>query len=537
MGPTPHTRSPQTAATDARRPDRNEAASARYDFIVCGAGSAGCALAGRLAENPDVNVLLLEAGGSDDLPEVHVPGQWPANLGSARDWGFVAEPNPHLDGRAIPLNMGKVLGGSSSINVMVWARGHQADWDHYAEATGDDGWNYRNVLDVYRRIEDWRGLPDPERRGHGGPVHVETARYPQPEALAMVEAAESLGLPVFASPNGAMMEGRGGVALEDLIVKDGRRASMYRAYVWPKRHQANLTVLTRAHVHRLVFDGTTVTGVEAIVEDRHEVFHAAREVVLSLGAINTPRVLMQSGIGPEDELRPHAIPVLQHLPGVGRNHQDHVAFGCLFESTAPLPVGHGGSEATLYWKTNPTLRLPDVFHCQLGFPVPTPETAHRGVPAQGWMTFAGLSHPKSRGSLHLSGAGVDDPVRIHANTLSHPDDLRAAITTIGIAREIAHAPAFRGLLKREAMPGPLAGADMERYARESAITFWHQACTARMGRDAMSVVDGQLRVYGIQRLRIADASVLPDVPSGNTMAPCVVIGERAAELIKAAHGI
>ena len=517
--------------------DQDSKLPERYDFIVCGAGSAGCALAGRLAENRAVSVLLIEAGGGDDVVEVLAPAQWPLNLGSDRDWQFVAQPNPHLNQRTIPLNMGKVLGGGSSINVMVWARGHQNDWEHFAQEADDEAWGYRSVLDIYRRIEDWQGTPDASRRGSGGPVFVATVRNPQPVAAAMVDAAQSVGMPMFTTPNGAMMEGRGGAAITDLIVKEGQRSSMFRAYVLPRMNQENLTVRVHTQVTKLILSGTTVIGVEVMQGSHRARIMADREVILSMGAINTPKVLMQSGIGPEEELRQFGIPVRQHLPGVGRNHQDHVSFGCIFESTEPLAVGAGGSEATLYWKTDANLDVPDVFHCQLEFPVATPETSHRGVPQHGWMVFAGLSHPKSRGSLHLTGPEVHDSIRIEANTLSHPDDVRSARTTIEIARAMAHAPAFKSLLKREAMPGPLGASEMETYIRDSAVTFWHQACTAKMGRDSMSVVNHRLQVYGIDRLRIADASIMPDVPSGNIMAPCVVIGERAADILKKAHGL
>lgn len=264
----------------------------RYDFVICGAGAAGSVVARRLAENPAAQVLLIEAGGSDEVEAVLDPAQWPTNLGSERDWGFQAEPNPHLHGRALSMSMGKGLGGGSSVNVMVWARGHRNDWEHFAAEAGDPAWNYESVLAIYRRIENWQGAPDPRYRGTGGPVWVQPAHAPSPIAHAMLDAARELGIPTFDSPNGAMMETSGGAAFTDMLVRDGRRHSLFRAYVHPWSDRPNLTILTRTQVRRILFDGRRACGVEIERDGRVFAVAASGEVVLSAGAINTPKLLM-----------------------------------------------------------------------------------------------------------------------------------------------------------------------------------------------------------------------------------------------------
>ncbi|SPZ16809.1 GMC oxidoreductase [Pseudomonas luteola] len=507
-----------------------------YDFIVCGAGTTGCVVAARLADHNNARVLLIEAGNAYSGPEVVEPAQWPMNLGTDRDWAFEGQPNSHLNDRRLSLSMGKGLGGGSSINVMVWARGHRSDWDYFAAESGDPAWGYSSVLDYYRRIESWQGSPDAVRRGSGGPVHVEQPATPQPLAWATLEAASCLGIPRYESPNGEMMEGPGGVAITDLRINQGKRESVYDSYIRPRLQQPNLTVLTGALVTRVLLSRTKAIGVEAVVDGKRHRFHAGAEVILSMGAVNTPKVLMQSGIGPEDQLRAHGIALINHLPGLGQNLQDHIAFGCTWEYRQPQLIGGSGCETTLYWRSDSRLDAPDLLQCQLEFPVPSPSEVGVQPPQHGWTMFAGLARPVSRGRVRLSGAGPQDAPLIEPESLSAPEDMAAALASIDLCRAIGNSEAFNGLVKREVVPGPKERRAMEQFIRNAAVTYWHQSCTAKMGRDAMSVVDCQLRVYGIEKLRIADASIMPRITVGNTMAPCVVIGERAADMVLAAHG-
>ncbi|HVI10959.1 MAG TPA: GMC family oxidoreductase N-terminal domain-containing protein [Candidatus Binatia bacterium] len=503
-----------------------------YDFVVCGAGTSGSVVAARLAADPKIQVLLLEAGGTDETDLVMNPNRWPMTLGSELDWGFVTEPNPNLNGRAIRYSMGKGLGGGSSINVSTWSRGHRADWDFYASESGDPSWSYEAVLDLYRRrIEAWAGSPDPCYRGVDGTVHVQSPPEPDPFAFALLESAESVGLERFPNPNGRMMEAAGGCSLVDETVRDGKRQSIFRSYLYPLMDQSNITVLTGALATQILFSGHRATSVEFHYQGKTVRAEAAREVILSLGAIHTPKLLMQSGIGDESELKRADIPVLQSLPGVGRNLHDHVAFGCIWENTDRVPPRVPRSQTACFWKTTAELDAPNFYAYSHQGPDATPENAARfNPPAASWSLAVGM-RPKSRGAIHLTGSNPADPVRVDANYLGDPQDLEDLVAGLSIAREIGNAAALRPFTGPEIAPGPLNARDLERFFRDGLGTFWHQSGTAKMGRGALSVVDGKLRVYGVEGLRIADASVMPRVTTGNTMAPCVVIGEQAAAFL------
>lgn len=507
-----------------------------YDFIVCGGGSSGSVIARRLAENADCQVLLIEAGGDDEAESVLNPALWPTNLGSERDWGFQAQPNPHLDGRALPMSMGKGLGGGSSVNVMVWAHGHRSDWDHYAAETGDAGWGADAVQAIYRRIENWQGAPDPEYRGTDGPVWVQPAADPSPLAGALLDAAQELGIPRFDSPNGRMMEGEGGAAISDMLVRDGRRHSLYRAYLRPFADRPNLTILTDTLVRRILFTGRRATGVEIERAGEIKYIRVDSEVIVSTGAINTPKLLMLSGLGKRRELARFDIPLVEHIPGIGQNLQDHVAFCCTWEYRQPLAPRNSGSEATLYWKSRPDLTAPDLLLCQVEFPVPSERTAALGVPEHGWTMFGGLAHPQSRGDVRLASSDPHVAPIVDANMLSDPADVAAARACVKLCRELGAAASFAPFVTREVIPGEGNPTDY-RFLRDAAVTYWHQSGTARMGRDDLAVVDATLKVRGVEGLRVADGSIFPTVPTGNIQAPCAIVGERAAQIIRDTYGL
>jgi len=521
---------------DAMRANQNQRAATlqpSYDYIVVGTGSAASALVGRLAPS-GASILMVEAGDWDVAPSVMDPSIWFTNLGTERDWQDVALPSQSVNGRAIPEHMGKVVGGGSSINATIWARPFKKDLDYWADESGDPRWGYEHALSIYRRMENWQGKPDARYRGKGGPVWCQPAADPHPVARAMLNACGSLGLPVLDGLNGAREEGPGGFALMDQIIRDGKRQSMARSYLYPVLARKNVTVLVRAHVDRVTVTGTRATGIEISRGGVKSRIEARSEVILSSGGINTPKLLMLSGIGDETQLRQHGIKVLMHSPQVGENFQDHILHGgCLWEPKEFLPHRNSAANASGFLKSDSMLASPDLNLVQIELPYASEIVAKQYEPPKtSWALCAGLVGPKSRGVVRLRSANPDDRPIVDARFLSHPDDVKALARGIAVCRDIGNSPAMRDFVKREVAPGKtLNDSELADFVRNGATTYFHQAGTCRMGKDNEAVVDASLRVNGIQRLRIADSSIMPRIASVATMATCALIGERMAEIL------
>ncbi|MEO0559970.1 MAG: choline dehydrogenase [Bacteroidota bacterium] len=516
------------------------------DYIIVGAGSAGCVLANRLSADPDVSVLLLEAGGQDTQAPIHIPAAFSKLFQTEADWNYRTVPQRHAAERDMYWPRGKVLGGSSSINAMIYIRGHHADYDGWA-AEGCDGWSYADVLPYFKRSEDYSEGAS-AYHGVGGPMPVTPPRSPSPFSLAFIEAAAQAGHPRNDDFNGAEQEGAGLYALNQA---GGRRASTASTFLRAARRRPNLTVETGAHATRVLIRNGRATGVEIVQDGAVRAIDAAREVLLCGGAINSPQLLMLSGIGPADHLAEHGISVVEDRAGVGQNLHDHPIVGVHYHFREPISLlGAEGlksvarylilrdgmlssnvAEAGLFVRTRGDERVPDVqFHV-----APTLFKDHGLVPVtdHGFSLGPTLVRPRSRGALTLASSGPFAHPHIDPNYLADPADAAALVAGIRIAREIVQQPALDPFRGEEIRPSASAtsDADLDAYVRETCETLYHPVGTCRMGADTESVVDLDLRVRGVEGLRVVDASIMPSIPNGNTNAPVLMIAEKAADLI------
>ena len=500
------------------------------DVVVVGSGSAGSVVARRLAE-AGVNVVLLEAGEPDANPAIHDPARLFELWDSEQDWGYRTVPQAACAGRELHWPRGKVLGGSSALNGMIYARGHRSDYDAWA-ALGNEGWSYDDVLPVFKHSEDFdRGASD--YHGAGGPQSVLSRYEPHPVNAAVVAAAQEAGIVFNDDYNGESLDG---VAFCQLNVKDGRRQTAATAFLAPVSATAELTVLTGARARRLLVEDGRCVGVELSHEGALAHIRAEREVVVCGGTIESAKLLLLSGIGAADDLKQLGIDVVADLPGVGQNLHDHVLSPVIYGASQTVPGAVPGLQqlhSHLFWRSRPGLPAPDVQ--PLFFHLPLYLEGMEGPP-DGYTLMAGIIRPESRGSLRLASADPDAPPLLDPACLSSEIDVSALVAAIELCREIGDQDALDDWRGEELYPGRAVrepGA-LRDYVRQTAITYHHQAGTCKMGVDELAVVDPQLRVRGIEGLRVADASVMPQVTSGNTHAPTVMIGERAAELVRAA---
>lgn len=525
-----------------------------YDYIIVGAGSAGCVLANRLSENPRVTVCLLEAGKRDTNMWIHLPVGYVKTMTMASvNWLFDTEPDPKTGNRPIPVPRGRVLGGSSSINGLVYVRGQARDYDDWAQM-GNRGWSYEDVLPYFRKAEHREGGGDPAFRGESGPLNIADVCETDSLLDTLIEAAGELGYPLNPDYNGASQEGFG---YFQTTMKNGRRLSTARAYLYPVEKRPNLSVELAAHTTKVLFEGTRAVGVEISQNGRTREIRAAREVILSAGAVQSPQLLELSGVGQPELLQEHGIPVVHGLPGVGENLHDHYMSRMTFKVRGKRTLNEriqGLNLAAEVWKyfygrtgalsvpagvaygfvrTRPELETPDVqYHIA--------HASFRNPKERVPDDFPGLTigpcqlRPESRGSIHIRSADPFAAPRIQPNFLHDEIDQRTLVAGMRVARQLTQAHPLAEFIEEEITPGADLNTDDEllHYAATTGATVYHPVSTCRMGQDPNAVVDEQLRVHGLAGLRVVDASIMPRVSSGNTNAPTIMIAEKAADMVK-----
>jgi choline dehydrogenase-like flavoprotein len=524
----------------------------RFDYIITGAGPAGCVLASRLSEDPDVNVLLLEAGGGDWNPLFHMPAGFAKMTKGVASWGWETVPQKHMKGRVLRYTQAKVIGGGSSINAQLYTRGNASDYDLWASEDGCDGWDYRSVLPYFKRAEDNQRFAD-DYHSYGGPLGVSMPVSPLPICDAYIRAGQELGIPYNHDFNGRQ---QAGVGFYQLTQRNRRRSSASQAYLSPIKDRKNLTVRTGAHVSRIVLEGARAVGVEIMTRGGTEIVRAEREVLVSSGAIGSPKLLLQSGIGPADHLRSVGVKVLHDLPGVGENLQDHLDLFVICECTGDHtydgvakfhrtiwagiqyvlfrtgPVASSLFETGGFWYADPDARSPDIqFHLGLGSGI---EAGVERLKNAGVTLNSAYLHPKSRGTVRLSSAHRSAAPLIDPNYWSDPHDRTMSLEGLKVARDIMQQAALKRYVMAERLPGPKVMSDEQLfdYGCANAKTDHHPVGTCKMGTGPEAVVGPDLKVRGLEGLRVCDSSVMPRVPSCNTNAPTIMVGEKGSDLIR-----
>ena len=527
-----------------------------YDFVIVGAGSAGCALAYRLSENGKYTVAVIEFGGTDAGPLIQMPAalSYPMNM-SRYDWGYSTEPEPHLDNRSLATPRGKVIGGSSSINGMVYVRGHARDFDHW-QASGANGWSYADVLPYYKRMENWRSGGhggDPAWRGRKGPLHISRGPRLNPLFKAFVKAGAEAGYPVTKDYNGEQQEGFG--PMEQTVYK-GRRWSAANAYLRTALKRENVTLI-KGFVKKVVIEDGCATGVEIANGNQTQIVRASREVILSASSINSPKILMLSGIGPADHLKEHGIKVVADRPGVGQNLQDHLELYIQIKSLLPitlyrywnwvskaiigarwlfLKTGLGASnqfESAAFIRSDAGVEYPDIQYHFL--PIAVRYDGKAAAEGHGFQAHTGPMRSPSRGSVTLRSNDPKAAPKILFNYMSHPNDWRDFRQCIRLTREIFGQKAFAKFAGKEIQPGADLQTDdeLDSFIKEHVESAYHPCGTCKMGAidDPMAVVDPETRVIGVKDLRVVDSSIFPRITNGNLNGPSIMVGEKAADHI------